>query len=198
MSFTDSDNSHHHISLRDIARRAGISHAAVSMALRNHPRISVQTISRIKKIAREMGYSPDFGLANLMGAIRRKSPSRPVIALVTDWDSPSPWKWHDYTRHFYTAITERAGEHGFEIQEFWVRERAMTAKRLNCIWQTRGIAGLIVPPIFSKQANPPFNVERLAVATHGRPFSNAAFHSIEPNHLFNTILSLKEMTVNGG
>ncbi len=46
------------VSIKDIARVAGVSHATVSRALRDDPRISEQTKKRIRRIARDMGYFP--------------------------------------------------------------------------------------------------------------------------------------------
>jgi len=48
-----------HVSIKDIARAAGVSHSTVSRALRNSALIRPATRERIQEIAREMGYSPD-------------------------------------------------------------------------------------------------------------------------------------------
>jgi DNA-binding LacI/PurR family transcriptional regulator len=45
------------VSIKDIARLAGVSHSTVSRALRNSPLIPAATTERIQRIARENGYS---------------------------------------------------------------------------------------------------------------------------------------------
>lgn len=45
------------IRLADVARAAGVSPATVSMALRDHPEIALQTRDKIKRITTSMGYS---------------------------------------------------------------------------------------------------------------------------------------------
>ena len=45
------------ISIKDIAKRAGVSHSTVSRALHSSPLIPVATATRIQTIAKEMGYS---------------------------------------------------------------------------------------------------------------------------------------------
>jgi LacI family transcriptional regulator len=45
--------------LQDISRIAGTSHVTVSMALRDHPRISLRRREQIKQLAREMNYQPN-------------------------------------------------------------------------------------------------------------------------------------------
>jgi DNA-binding LacI/PurR family transcriptional regulator len=46
------------VTIKDIARVAGVSHATVSRALRNHSSISSSTIQRVQAIADELGYTP--------------------------------------------------------------------------------------------------------------------------------------------
>lgn len=47
------------VSIKDIADAAGVTHPTVSRALNNSPLISESTRTRIQRIAREMGYTPD-------------------------------------------------------------------------------------------------------------------------------------------
>lgn len=53
------------ITIRDIAKRAGVSASTASRALNDNPRISAETIKKVKKIAKSMGYLPDFNAKNL-------------------------------------------------------------------------------------------------------------------------------------
>ncbi len=46
------------ITIRDIANRAGVSAAAVSLAINNKPGVSTDTRERVREVAREMGYEP--------------------------------------------------------------------------------------------------------------------------------------------
>lgn len=47
------------VSIQDIARAAGVSHATVSRALRDSPLISAEVRARIQQLAQEMGYTPN-------------------------------------------------------------------------------------------------------------------------------------------
>jgi DNA-binding LacI/PurR family transcriptional regulator len=44
------------VTIKDIARLAGVSHTTVSRALRNHPAIAPETVKRIREIASQQGY----------------------------------------------------------------------------------------------------------------------------------------------
>jgi LacI family transcriptional regulator len=48
-----------------------VSHATVSLALRNDPRISPATKRKVFAAARRLGYRPDPHLAELMDLLRR-------------------------------------------------------------------------------------------------------------------------------
>lgn len=56
-----------HVTVRDLARLAGVSAATVSRALRDHPRISTQTCARIKALARQVGYRANPRARALLG-----------------------------------------------------------------------------------------------------------------------------------
>lgn len=57
--------------LKTIAQRAGLSHVAVSKALRDAPDISAETKERVKQIAKDLGYTVNITARNLY--LRRSS-----------------------------------------------------------------------------------------------------------------------------
>ena len=71
------------VTIKDIARIAGVSHTTVSRALHDHPAIAPGTIERIKRIASEQGYLPS---AVARGLKTRRSQALGVI--VSSIDDP--------------------------------------------------------------------------------------------------------------
>jgi LacI family transcriptional regulator len=55
------------ISIREVAAKAGVSNAMVSMALNNHPKVSQARKDQIKQIAKKLGYRPSMVAQNLLG-----------------------------------------------------------------------------------------------------------------------------------
>ncbi|MEJ5198033.1 MAG: LacI family DNA-binding transcriptional regulator [Anaerolineae bacterium] len=53
-------------SIKDIARAAGVSHSTVSRALSDSPLVAAATRARIRRLAQEMGYSPNEGARSLV------------------------------------------------------------------------------------------------------------------------------------
>jgi DNA-binding LacI/PurR family transcriptional regulator len=47
------------VSIKDIAKAAGVSHSTVSRAMSDSPLVSDETKARIQRLAKEMGYSPN-------------------------------------------------------------------------------------------------------------------------------------------
>lgn len=54
------------ITIKDIAKAAGVSHTTVSRALKGHAAISPQTTARIQALAEEMGYTPSAVAQSLL------------------------------------------------------------------------------------------------------------------------------------
>ena len=70
------------VSIKDIARAAGVSHSTVSRALSDSPLVSAATKARIQQLAQEMGYSPDALARSLV--IGRTQTIGIVATAITD------------------------------------------------------------------------------------------------------------------
>ncbi len=70
------------VTIKDIAKIAGVSHTTVSRALKNHPSISAETTSRIQALAQEMGYTPNTVAQSLLS--RRTSTIGMVVTTIAD------------------------------------------------------------------------------------------------------------------
>ena len=83
-------------SLRDIARQLNVSHVTVSMALRDHPRISAERRAEVQKVAEALGYRPDPMLASLVAYRNRKrvKPVAATLAWLNCWPEPAKLRQH--------------------------------------------------------------------------------------------------------
>ena len=54
------------VTIKDIAKAAGVSHTTVSRALKDNPAISVKTTKRIQQLAQQMGYTPSAVAQSLL------------------------------------------------------------------------------------------------------------------------------------
>ena len=55
------------VTIKDVAKLAGVSPSTVSRTCSNHPAISEKTKLKVKKAMMELGYEPNFQASNLAG-----------------------------------------------------------------------------------------------------------------------------------
>ena len=91
------------VSIKDIARMAGVSHSTVSRALRDSPLIPAATAQRIQQIARESGYTASAVARSL---VTRKTQAIGVV--VTSIADP-------FNGDLVDGIEEVANQHGYSV-----------------------------------------------------------------------------------
>ncbi len=141
--------------MTDLARRAGVHCSTVSLALRNHPRISVGRRKLIQRLAVEMGYRPNPLVSALMTSRRRRgwvAEHGTVLCYLTSGSKRDEWR--SFTPQFQPAAKARAKALGYRLEPFWLFEPGQRPERLAQILHSRGIFGLLVAP-------PPYHVAEL-------------------------------------
>ena len=135
------------VTLRDIAREMGISHVTVSLALRDHPRISEATRARVKKKAKEMDYHPDPMLSALSHyrLTSREKPVQATLAWLNPLKHPERLMEFEEFTHYWKGAETVAKRLGFHLEEFTTEE--LSFKRLDTIFKTRNIRGLLLVPL---------------------------------------------------
>ncbi len=173
-------------SLQTIADLAGVSRAAVSLALRNQSGISSETRDRIQKIAADLGYRPNAMVSALMAHLKGVQPSQNLasIPFLTSHSTPSQWRQYSTFVRYFQGAESRADQMGYRLDEIWMREPGVTAKKLHSILINRGIQGLLIGPRPEGMGHISLNLSTFAVATVGhsvvRPrIHRAVCHQIE-------------------
>src|SRR5688500_1981826 len=102
------------ITLTDIARRAGVSVAAVSLALAERPGIGADTRDRIVRLSRALGYVP----RRAIGGLPSPAPA------VREAAAPGARK--------RVALAMVCPEHKLKLEITWLQFVIQIGERLNC------------------------------------------------------------------
>ena len=95
-------------SLKDISRVCGVSVATVSKALNDHADIGKDTKEHIKRVAKEMGYLPNF-------SARALKTNRTHDIGVLFVDEAMSGLTHDYFSSVLDSFKRTAERHGYDI-----------------------------------------------------------------------------------
>ncbi len=121
------------VSIKDIARAAGVSHPTVSRALRGQGRMSDLTRERIITIAQEMGYTPSLVARGLV-----TQRSHLIGLMVTQFSDP-------FNTEVAEGIEDEAHRHGYSL--FLASTRGVDPEREMQVMremQGRQVDGIIV------------------------------------------------------
>jgi DNA-binding LacI/PurR family transcriptional regulator len=188
------------ITLRDIARELGVSHVTVSLALRNHPRISEATRKRVQQKAEEMDYHPDPMLSAL-SHYRLRCKEKPAQATLA-WINPLqyPERLHNYGEFslYWRGAQEVARRLGFHLEEFTTKEFPL--HRLNTIFRARNIRGLLIAPISEELVTVDWDEmpwQDYAAIHCGRNRQGPPLHLVTSAQTFNAKLAFEKATAKG-
>ena len=180
--------------LRDLAKKAGVHYTTISRALRNDPQLPEETRNRLKALAEAEGYRPDPVISRFMTEFQRGRANRPPQTLGLLTYKTRMGKGSEHFKTFCQTVSRRAAELGYRIEELWMREPGMTAKRLNKIIWTRGIDGIIIPPSFSSPAGHlTLDLTNLAVILHCHEIWRPQLHRVEPHNFQNMLIVMRVM-----
>lgn len=161
------------MSVREIARLAGISHAAVSLALRGSPKVSEPTRRRVRELAIRTGYRPNVKLREMMTqlSLSRRKDARGCLGVVSLYATARPWEQSVHLKRMLEGMTARAEFLGYRLEPFGITAPGMSHGRLRSILEARGVEGLLC--LGAEEFGTPFPPElnAHAVVTQGLSIS---------------------------
>ncbi len=170
------------VSIKDIARLAGVSHSTVSRALRKSSLIPFETAERIRRIAESQGYTPS---AVARGLVTSKTEAIGVV--VTSIADP-------FNGEVVAGIEELANEQGYTVilagsnaepdREIAV-VRSFQARRVDGILVASSRVGALHTPLLSELQIPIvlLNNQHPSAFVHSVCFNNEAGAYQAVNHL---------------
>ena len=171
-------------SIRDVARQAGVSHTAASLALRGSPRVAARTRQRVERAADRLGYQPHPVVRTLMAQLRtlKVKPVSETLGFITAWPTRDGWEQSPNHRRFLAGVKARAEELGYRVEVFWLREPGMTARRLTQILRSRGIRGLVLQSLPRAHGHLSLDWRHFAAVAKGLTIARPQLHRVISSH----------------
>jgi len=170
------------ITLKDIAAHCGISVAAVSYAMRDHPRIPERTRLAVRRAAEKLGYRPDPFLSALVSYRPNVKTARLLgeVAVLYPCEKNSP---HTSLFRFHRdCFGKRMAEHGYSVSDLYLDALDYSAKRLRQILHARNIRGLVLAWGFEPQTLADFPWREFVVVSTERVIVHPCLDRISMNH----------------
>jgi LacI family transcriptional regulator len=148
--------------IKELARKLGVSTATVSRALADHSRISSGTRERIQEAAREAGYVPNRAARALV-----TGRGYGFVGLVLS--DPGYGREHSYLGEFVQGLGQGFSDHGIDLFLAFVSEGQSEMQVIRKIVSSRRADGLVLGR--TTEADPRIDYlrqNRFPFVTHGR------------------------------
>lgn len=183
------------VGIREVAKAAGVSLMTVSLALRNHPKISAATRERVRQCAEKLAYRPDPEIARLMTRLHGRRTSRLAPMAIVDVSPVRAAAGRDYCARVRDGAVNRARELGYIDACFHLADYDGDLRRLLSVIRHRGIEGvLLLPPVANVELDSSLDWSGLSVIAATYAITPARFHQVVPNHFIDmcTLIALLE------
>ncbi len=172
------------VTLKDVARAAGVSIGTASYALRGILLTRPETARKVQQTARDLGYAPDPILSQAMAAIRHHAPREgaETLAYAVAYAKPDEWRRRHIVRRYWEGAHERAAELGYRVEPYWVGDPAISEERHSQILHHRGIRGLLLAPHPDPEGRIRLDWARFATVTLSRSILEPATHRVVDDH----------------
>lgn len=155
--------------MRDLAREVGVSVSAVSLALRNSPKISKKKRDEIIRAAQRIGYVKDGRVTELMEHLRsyRTTTRMSTIAVLVLDVAKADLNKYPRIRSFMSGIEKEARDNGYGVDPIFLVDMGVSARRLRNILIARGIKGIVVMPFQTGVGKLDLDISGFCVSTAG-------------------------------
>lgn len=170
--------------LRDVAEKAGVHLTTAARAMKNDPRVRPETLELIQGLAKKMGYEVDPMLTALSAYRSTKRPAQyhGTVGWITNYPAREGWRRHEAFRLYREGAAQALARQGYRLEDFWLQEPGLTARRASQILHSRGIRGLLLCPLPVSYGHLSLQWERFAAVTFGYTLLRPELHSVTAAH----------------
>lgn len=183
----------------DVAKAAGVTRPAVSLAFKKHPSIPLKTRERILRLAEQLGYRPDPMLSALAAyrmQLRTASFHGTLAWLVNVRDGAS-WERVPTYRDYFNGAVEQSARLGYKLETFELGARGMSAERMAGVLRARSISGILVCPQVPDASELDFAWEHFSAVTFGYTLRRPVLHTVTPTQYRACTMAMRQLFARG-
>lgn len=188
-----------HVTLKDIAQKAGVHFTTVSLALRGHPSLLPATRARILEIAGELGYRRDPVFMALTS--RRANAQTPHkvcrMAFLTDEPSQNTFERASHMRYFYDGARQQAERMGYTCDLMFIRGQDFTPDTLEVRLRNQGYEGVIIGAFHFPNTRIVLDWERYALVKIDTQFMEPDFAFVSNDQMHAVRLAWQQLRQRG-
>ncbi len=183
------------VTLKQVAARAGVHVSTAWRALKNDTYVEPAKRARIRALAKELGYAPDPMLTALSNYRRKQAPVafQSTLAWINNFPVRAEGRELINIVGYHEGALRHATQMGFKLEEFWLAEPGMSAKRAREVLLARGIRGLVFPPQPLSGTELALDVEAFACVAIGYSLAAPRLHVVGCHQHNATLRVLREL-----
>lgn len=183
--------------MQTVADAMGVTKMTVSLALRDHPSVSIRTRVKVAACARKLGYAPNPLVSALMAGLRQgRSVKAPLtIAFVTVY--PEAALASGKMKLLLQGAQTRAAQLGYVASVFSLTDLKVSPARLAGILISRGIRGMVIAPFPEPVDAFDLPWANFASATIARSLQKPELHRAYSNQYRDVLLAFERTWAHG-
>jgi DNA-binding LacI/PurR family transcriptional regulator len=186
---------HSRITLKQVAAEAGVHVSTAWRALKNDTYVDPVKRARIREISQRLGYVPDPMLTALSHYRRKQhTPAyRSTFAWVHTFATRHGWQEEENIHAYHAGADQFAASMGYKLEEFWLTEPGLSAKRAREVLLARNIRGLIFAPQPAARTEIKLAMDAFAAVSIGYSLTTPRLHITANHQHSSTLTCLREL-----
>ena len=167
------------VSIKDVAKEAGVAISTVSKVLNNYPNVSEKTKNKVNEVVERLGFVPNAVAASLSS----KKTGRVALLIKLNLDTPSS---DQINMQYISGAVHKAKELQFDvITVFHSMIEDMSVDEVTAYFESQGIKGIIIYGMTTKDKvlHKLINGGRFKIVVIDAPMVNANTSSVSIDHV---------------